>query len=45
MFESYKTVVDKKDHPEKYEKQPPKSHRNTLKYFKTTKKINKPTSY
>ena len=42
MFESYKTIVDKNEHPERYEKQPPKSHKNTLKYFKVTnsKKIN-----
>jgi hypothetical protein len=37
MFENYKTIVDKKEHPEKYDKQPPKSYKNTMKYFKVSK--------
>lgn len=41
MFENYKLIVDKMEHPEKYEKQAPKSHKNLSKYFKKPKNTKK----
>lgn len=42
MFEAYKSIVDKIEHPENYGKGEPKSHKNPIKYFKVknTKKMN-----